>query len=547
MAVNLCRGGAFRPLIFAGLIAATACAKSIDPSELPAPGAAGSARADLKRLTAGQYGNAVHDVLGDDIAVPAAIEPDVAAEGFLTVGGSVGGVSRRGVEQYETAAYQIATQALAPGRPGRDTFVGCAPAAAAFDDDCARAFVGRVGRKLWRRSLTNEETAAFVDVARQAGTTLGDFYKGLEYALAGLLQSPSFLFRVETGEPVAERPGLRRYTAVELASRLSFFLWNTTPDDELLRAAEAGELDTRKGLEAQVDRLIEAPRAREAVRNFFSELFHLQDLNDLIKDGAVFTQMSPDLAAAAKEETLKLVEDVVFERDAGYGELVNSRRTFVNRKLAALYGLPAPSLDGFGAVEHPESSLRRGILGQIGFLAMQAHPTSSSATLRGKFIQQVLLCTKIPLPPADVNTAIPEATEARPTMRERIAVHLEVRSCAQCHRIMDPIGLALETFDGIGAARTTENGARIDPSGELDGVPFSDARGLAAVVANHPRLAECAARKLFRYATGVVETEGNDPEIEKLASDFKAGGLRFKRLLRAVALTPGFRYAAEAN
>ncbi|MFO0763058.1 MAG: DUF1592 domain-containing protein [Byssovorax sp.] len=536
-----------------GLLAA-ACAASCtgDIGDRPADSAEVAldpAPSTLHRLTKAQYANAVRDLLGADIAIPSALEPDVLAGtitsvSFASVGSSIGSVSRRGIEQYEAAAYQIADQAMAPG-PARDALVGCTPAGKS-DDACARKFLGALGTRAYRRPLEAAELDRLAGVADGAAKTLGDFHQGLGFGVAAILQSPHFLYRVELGTPEPGKQGTLRYKGHELASRLSFFLWNTTPDDALLDAADRGALDDDAGLEEQVDRLLASPRAHAAMRNFFTERFGLQDLDDLSKDSVVFPAMSADLGPSAREETLRILEQLLMVEARDYREIFTTRRTFVDRKLASLYGVPAATLDGFGEVTLPEGSLRRGLLGHASLLTLYAHPTSSSATLRGKFIRKALLCAVIPNPPANVNTALPDPKVSGPTLRDRLKVHEEQPFCASCHVSMDKLGLALENFDGLAQIRATENGAVIDPSGDLDGKSFTGPVELGAALAAHPDVGPCLARHLLRYASSAPETPGEDAEIARLARQFADHGYRLPFLLRAVALSPAFRTATES-
>jgi hypothetical protein len=538
--------GALGSIAASAALSLAACTGLIGDREVDTkPVAIDPAPATLHRLTRAQYENAIHDLLGKDIAVPTALEPDVEVNGFATVGGSVGSVSRRGVEQYESAALKVAELALAPSS-ARDALVGCTPQGTT-DAACAKSFLGKLGRRAWRRPLANDELDRLTNVAGNAATTLGDFHEGLQFGVAAILQSPNFLYRVELGTPDPAQPGVRRYQGFELASRLSFFLWNTTPDDQLLDAAEKGDLDRDDGLSREVDRLLASPRVRAAMRNFFTERFGLAALDDLSKDSVVFPEMSADLGPAAREETLRVVEQLLLVEDRDYRDLFTTRRTFVDRKLASLYGVPAPSLDGFGEIELPEDGMRAGLLGHASLLSLYAHPTSSSATLRGKFVRKVLLCATIPSPPANVNTALPDPKDSGPTLRDRLKVHESQEFCAACHRPMDLIGLGLENFDGVGHVRTTENGATIDPSGDLDGVPFADAKELGEAIAAHPDLGPCLARHLLRYASAAPETPGEDAEIQRLGYVFADQGHRLSVLLREVVLSPAFRTATESQ
>ena len=498
----------------------------------------------LHRLTQAQYTNTLHDLLGASIVIPTALEPDLIVSGFATVGGSVGAVSRMGVEQYETAALQVAGESLAPGA-GRDALVGCTPSGNA-DAACARTFLGAFGRRAWRRPLAADEIDRITGVATDAGTVLGDFYQGLGFGMAALLESPNFLYRVELGTPDPAQTGTLRYQGYELASRLSFFLWNTTPDDALLDAAGQGALDTDDGLAAQVDRLLASPRAHDAVKNFFYERLGLSQLVGLSKDTSIFPAASADLGASATQETLQLVDQLLMVEDADYRTLFTTRRTFVDRKLGSLYDVPAPSLTSFAEVTLPASGPRAGLLGHASLLSIYAHPTSTSPTLRGKFVRGMLLCAAVPPPPANVNTSLPPAEEAGPTLRDRLKIHESVPFCGSCHIAMDGIGLGLETFDGIGSLRLTDNGAPIDASGHLDGTPFDGPVALGAAVAAHPALGPCLVRHLVRYASAALEVPGEDAEIARLSYDFADQGYKVRELLRAVALSPAFRTATES-
>ncbi len=497
----------------------------------------------LRRLTALQYTNAMHALLGEEVLVPDSLEPDEEAGGLLSVGASLTTISPWGVEQYESAAYQVAAQVM-DSEALRKRILPCTPVGV-DDADCAGNFVESFGKKAWRRPLESDEVDRIASLAVQAGTTLADPYAGLEYALAALLQSPHFLFRVELGEEDPESPGAYRFTDWEMASRLSFFLWNNVPDDALLEAAASGELTTEAGLASEVDRMVEDPRSEEGLRNFFSEMLALYDLDSLNKDTQIYLHMSAEVGPAAREETLLGLMDLVFAEDADYREFFITQKTFIDRKLAAIYGVQAPSQEGFGEVILPEAGGRRGFLGQVSFLGPNAHPSSSSVTLRGKFVRERLLCDDIEPPPAGLNTSIPEASEEAPTMRERVAQHLADPYCAGCHMDMDPIGLGLENFDGLGGWRSTENNVLIDASSDLDGVTFGDAWGLAQVLHDHEDLAPCLVQTLFEYGSGHVEAPGEIPILDWHEGRFAEEGFKVKALLRDLAMSPAFRAAAE--
>ena len=528
----------------------SACADTRPKASPPAPpvlegpvGPAIPSRSAAQRLTTTQYRSAIRDLFGAEIVVPAALEPDVSLDGLDAIGATRSTVSARGVEQYETAAIAIGTQVTKDPKLLSRVLV-CKPSGIG-DDVCARDFAEKTGRRVWRRPLTTDEVTSIATITTQAATTLGGFEKGLAYAISALLQSPNFLYRPAVGEADPENPGKKRYTGYELATRLALFLWNTVPDDALLDAAGSGALGSYAGVDKEVARMLASPKARAGLRNFVREWLRLGELDTLQKDAKVFTYFSPDLGPMAREETLRVFEDLVFDRDADVRDVITSRHTFVNAKLALIYAVPAPSADGFAPVDLPDDVPRRGLLGQVSILALYAHPTSSSATVRGKFVREKLLCQAIPAPPVDVNTALPQPTESAKTLRDRVKLHLTVPRCAACHKYMDPIGLTLETFDGIGRYRTKESGAVIDPSGSLDAATFADASGLAAAIHDHKDFGPCIARKLYQYATGALPENVEEPTVAALAERFQATGYRMRALLAAVATSPAFRILGE--
>jgi hypothetical protein len=498
--------------------------------------------ARMRRLTVDQYRTAVRDVFGPSLILTSSLEPDLRIDGYVSVGSAESTVSPRGIELYEAAAFAVARQVWDPASDVlRAPWLDCALAESGAPGACGRSFLAKAGRRLWRRPLSSAELDRWQAVADDAAQVLGGARAGMEYALAGLLTSPHFLYRVELGEPDPAVAGRWRFTDLEMASRLSFLLWNAPPDESLLQAAEAGELTEDDALAGHVARMLDDPRARQGVRATVSEALELHLLDRLSKDPTLFPHMSTTLGASAREETLHLVEWVVFEQDADFRDLLTTRTTFLNRELAALYDVRAPSLEGFAQTELPGEVPRVGLLGHVSMLAPHAHPVASSPTLRGYFIRTRLLCETLGGPPADVDTAIPPPTGTTPTLRDRVAEHLEVESCAGCHNLIDPLGLALETFDGIGRYRTTENGAQIDASGDLDGVMFDDAEGLALSVREHPRFASCMVRHLVRHANGRVETQGERALIREIGHAFARGGYRWRTLLTAFVLSDAFR------
>ncbi|MCP4870047.1 MAG: DUF1592 domain-containing protein [Proteobacteria bacterium] len=498
----------------------------------------------LRRLTEAQYVNSAHDLLGEDVFVPTGMEPDTRITGLLALGAGQTALSPRGVENFEAAAYALAEQAMEPGRA--EALLPCSPSGT-VDAACAEQFIEEFGRRAWRRPLTADEVGPLVDVATNAADVLESFEDGLEFAIASLLMAPHFLYRTELGEADPEGRWDRRFSGYEVASRLSFTLWNTTPDDELLDAAEAGDLDDDALLLAQVERLMADPRARAGLSAWISDMLHLADLDDLEKDPSTFVYVTDTLGQAARTETLMGFEALAFDDEGDLRELATSRRTFVDRELAALYDLSAPAREGFGEYVHPDESLRIGLLGQASFLALNSHPVSTSPTLRGKFLQEVLLCRTLPGPPADVDTSIPEPTEDAPTLRDRVLRHLEDPACAGCHEVMDPMGLGLENFDGIGRFRTHDEGALIDASGDLDGVDFDGPLSLAQAIHDNDDFAPCLVKTFVRYSGGRREVFGELEGLDWLSGEFAFRKHRLGPLVENLTLSPLFRQAGALD
>lgn len=499
-------------------------------------GAFAPGSAALRRLTREQYDATVRALLGSDVALTTELENDVAINGSVSIGTSRATISPTATEKYENAAYELAAQAVAPERRARLT--DCTPSAA-IDTACTEDFVRTFGRRAFRRPLTTAEQARYVALAEEAAMELGNYWSGLEFAIAGFLQSPSFLFRSELGEPDPADPSRLRFTGYDMAARLSFLFWNVTPDDALLDAAEAGELVTLVGVQEQAQRLAEDPRAQAALETFHAERLGLEELDSLSKDGALFPGAGPELGAAMREDILKTIANVTLDGD--YRDLFDTDVVFANDALAELYGVE-PS-QGDEPSHLPADSARLGILGKAGLLAMNAHSRETSPTRRGKFVRERLLCQDIPAPPPNVVTTLPEPDPNAATMRERLERHRTDPACSGCHGKTDPIGLAFEHFDAVGAFRETDDGHALDVTGELDGEPFDDARELALLIRERSEATECVVRQLYRYANARVEKGGEASAIDALVARFAASGYRLPELLLAVAESDGFRYA----
>ena len=500
----------------------------------------------MRRLTEAQYRQTIADLFGDDIEVVGRFEPDVRQEGLLAVGASEVTITPVGFEQYEAIARTIAAQVVSTER--RDEFVPCRPAAVeAPDAACTAAFVESVGSALLRRPLDEEDVRPRVEIARAAAAQFGDFYVGLEYALASLLLSPEFLFRVESVSPEGQEADRWRLSDASLAQRLSFFLWNTAPDEELLAAAERGELADDEGLARQVDRLIASDRLEAGVRAYFADILRFDEFEDVGKDASLYPKYSRALLEDAQEQTLRVVGDHLVTRRGDFRDLFTTRESFMTRTLGMVYGVPVRAREGWEGMTFPEGHPRSGILSHVSTLALHSHPGRTSATLRGLFIREAILCQEVPPAPADVDFSVVQDTEntEHRTARDRLEAHRTEPSCSGCHARMDPLGLALEQFDGIGEYRRAENGEPIDASGDLDGVSFSDAADFGRAIRNEPATVSCLVENLYKYAVGHAPGDAEVRFLRGLEERFGEAGYRFPDLMAMIAMSEPFRTVAR--
>jgi hypothetical protein len=494
----------------------------------------------VRRLVSAEYLATVEQVLGAEAAAQGAPPVDTALNGLDAIGASALAVSDTSVRQYEASARAVAQAAAANGGLRARFGVRCA-AGARDEARCLGELIARVGRLLFRRTLSAEEQAAYLTLGLSGARAYEDLDRGAALALSALLQSPNFLYRAEVGAPEGSARHAR-LTPLELASRMAFFLTGAAPDEALLDAAERGELVTDAQVRAQALRLVELPRARTALSTFYAEVLRLRELPNLAKNTREFPTFDASLATSMGEETLRLIEDVVWTRDTDFRELLDASHTFVDARLRAHYGLDARPSRGFERVELPPESRRGGILGHAGLLSVLAHAVTTSPTLRGKFVREVLLCQPVPAPPPGVNTTLP-ADSGGPvrTMRERLAAHASRADCRACHALMDPIGLGLENFDAVGAFRLDERGATIDAKSDLDGRPFEGARELGQALRDREEVTRCAVKALYRQAVGRLELPGEARALQALTDRFVALDHRLKPLLVELVLSDGFR------
>jgi len=488
----------------------------------------------LRLLTESQYRNTIADVFGDHIEVAARFDPIVRVEGLLAIGAGRATVTPFGVERYIALARAIATQVMAEGN--RELLVPCRPAdTAVFDADCAGRFMAQTGRYLFRRPLATAEKAAFVQLAERAAASRGNFHDGLAYGLQAMLASPEFLFVAEN--VVTDEAGNPQLDGYSRATRLSLFLWNTTPDEALLAAAERGELDDMRGIRRQAERMMASTRFETGVRAFFTDMLALDDFQTLEKDSSLYPAFSLAVANDAREQVLRTLVEMLLVREEDYRDIFTTRQTVMSGPLGLVYRVPAASPSGgWVPFEFPEGDPRAGIQTQLSFVALHSHPGKSSPTLRGKAIRELLLCQRVPDPPGSVNFDLfNDPNSPSKTARDRLVRHSTDPSCSGCHKLMDPIGLALENFDGAGQQRLYENGELIDTSGEINGMRFTDSAGLGTALRDDPAVPACLVRRAYTYAAGRPIQRSERKLLNHFEDEFAAEDFRLRELISAIA------------
>jgi len=505
------------------------------PAFTPAPGL-------LRRLTRNQFRNAVKDVFGYDVNVND-LDADSFTGNFASIGAATVVTSDHGVEQYSTAI-ESAVDAVFGDATKRAQFIGCTPTGQS-NDTCVRGFIQKLGLRAWRRPLQTAELDRFVALAASASTTMGSATEGARWATVALFTSPSFLYRPEIG--TASSTGALRLSGNEVASRLSFLIWNSLPDQTLMDQATSGMLGTAEGIRSAATRMLNLSAGRESVGGFAEEYMRLDRIATQAKDPALFPEYGANLQAAMVRDIRDTWASLAFDDQASFYDLFTTTKVVVNADLARLYGIDATGLTStvFQTKSLPAGGTRSGVLSKAGLLSEFANQQSGSPTLRGKFIRESLMCLTIPPPPPGVNTAVvDQPTNVPMTRRQKLEVHMTNDGCAACHKYMDPLGFPLENFDAIGKYRTTDNGLPVDPTGSFDGVAVADANGLGVAASQSVTVAQCLVRKYYAYAVGHEERDVDGSVLNTLATAFKASGFKMRDLILAVATNDAFSVVA---
>jgi hypothetical protein len=495
----------------------------------------------LRRLTRFEYTNTVRNLLHVDPLAAADLPADEITNSFDNNAGVLT------VSSLHAEKYVLVSEALAKAAVQNLSALTTCDTAAQGEEACARAFAQSFGRKAFRRPITANDEQALM-TAYAAGRTGGSYAEGIEVMIRAMLQSANFLFRLETTTPPTDAP-LVPLSQFELATRLSYLIWASGPDDALLDAASNGQLSTKEQVAAKAREMLAAPAARVALANFVSQWIGERRLDITTKDTVLFPEFTDDVRAAMRAELSAFVDYVLWSGDHTLGTLLSAPVAFVNEPLAQLYGIIAPpgAATELQMVELPAEQGRAGLLTQAGFLSVQAHPDQTSPVLRGKFVRTMLLCQPPPPPPPDVDISPPEI-DPNATARERFSAHQDASSgCNTCHDLMDPIGYSFESFDAMGRFRTMDGANALDLSGEilrttdpaLQG-PYDGVRELAEKLSQSTQVQDCVATQLFRFAAGRVEADQDACSLATMQEAFSGSEGDLLELVVAMTQTDAF-------
>lgn len=444
------------------------------------------------------------------------------------------------------AVYEVSIvgpyKAGGPGdTPNRRRIFTSRPTGPDDEEACAKRILSNLARQAYRRPVDDEDLKGLLEFYRQ-GSAEGGFENGIEMALSSLLVKPQFLFRIEHDPPGVPRETAYRIDDVELASRLSFFLWSSAPDEELLNVAINGELSRPEVLEKQVRRMLADDRSQSLVSNFASQWLYLRNLESVTPDMRLFPDFDDNLRQALRQETELLFASVLRE-DRSVLDLIKADHTYLNERLAKHYRIPHVYGSRFRRVSVDDESHRGGLLRQGSILTVTSYATRTSPVIRGHWVLQNLVGTPPPPPPPDVPLLKDNTVSSLLSMRERLKQHRTNAACASCHQQMDPVGFSLENFDAVGRWRQTDAGQAIDAAGGLvDGSEFSGVSGLEQALLNRPELfVRTLTEKLLTFGLGRGIEHYDAPAVRQIVRDARADNYRFSQLIIGVVKSTPFQ------
>ena len=499
----------------------------------------------IRRLTRFEYNRTVRDLLGDTSNPADVLPPEEEVAGFNNQAAALTS-SDLLIEQYMKVAEDVSARAVLdvdallpdcdPGLDGSDT--------------CALSFIQDFGSRAFRRPASQAEIERLKGVFDWAvnDPDLGRFEDGIQLVIEAALQSPSFLYRPELGAETPIEGDVVPFTSWEMATKLSYMLWNTMPDDALFAAAEADELQTKEQIAAQATRMLEDEKARDLIRNFHTQWLLLTHLDSVTKDTSIYPAFSGSLRPLWTEEIQAFVEHVILEGDGSLQTLLTADFSFMNEELASFYG--GDVLDPVTGPEFRQVQLdpdrRAGFLTSAGLMATHANVNQSSPVFRGKFVREQLMCNTLPPPPNDLVIEPPEL-DPNKTTKEQFEEIGANPACSGCHTLMNPIGFIFEHYDGVGQWRDQQNGKDIDAVGEvvqtddIDG-EYDGALELASALAASTQVQECVSSQWFRFAYNRTVTQEDSCSVEQLNDAFRSSNFNVRSLLVALTQTNAFLY-----
>lgn len=495
--------------------------------------------ARMWRLTATHYRNSINDILGVDYQGQLPVDYDL--HGYINVGAAEVSIAPYDFELYEQAAWEIAQEYI-PDAPTRIQKMHCevlpTPIDVALetdelDLDCLESWIVPLLTQLWRRPVLEEEVLEYMTLFEGLVETTSPILAAQGVVASGLMV-PDFLYRIEMAktDSTAEHFSLSDY---EVASRLSFFLGNSSPDALLLASAAAGELNDPDIIEAHARRLLIAERANESLTSFFEQTLDLNRIIEMDKNEALFPEDTPSLRQDMINELESLFLSVAHEGD--FRSLLTTNSSYLSPELAQFYGVEGVTEAGWYSL--PDDHGRGGLLGRAGFLALNATALRTSPTHRGKFIRTRLLCQDIPPPPEGVVASL-DGVDPNSTLREQLEQHMADPACNGCHALMDPLGFPFENFNALGGYQEYDNGFVVDATGNLDGTPVDGAAEMGQAISLHDRFPYCMTAQLMRHAVGTLEGSHQEAYVDSLLGDFAGSGYQFEELIVALVRSEAF-------
>ncbi|MFZ5895150.1 MAG: DUF1592 domain-containing protein [Myxococcota bacterium] len=485
----------------------------------------------MTRLNRAEYDNTVRDLLGDTSHLALTALPADYGDGAFDNNAAALTIDPARVEKYADLAQTLAERALAANSPGRKLVLTCTTT----DDSCARQIATNFGARAWRRPLTSSEVDGLFGLYSTARSKGFSFDQGIEALVSGALMAPDFLFRPEI-DPTLDSPQTHDVSPYELASRLSYFLWSTMPDATLISAAANGQLATADQVRQQAQRMWADGKAEAFVARFPGLWLRTGNVTIAKEPGEdVYPEFDAALKSAMEAETARFMRDMV-TGDVDFLNLLDAKYTYVNQRLATFYGISGQFGSDLTRVELTNNTQRGGILTHASMLTVTSPSERTSPVLRGQWVLSRLLATPAPPPPEDVPQIDATPSSGQQSMRQRLALHRADPVCAGCHNMMDPIGLGLENYDGIGKWRTLDNGVAIDASGKLTtGESFNGALQLASILKTDARVPRAIVQYLVSYALGREVGADDQCLIDSLTQGFQQDNRRLPALVLRVA------------